>query len=59
MKNLSFSSLVYENNKKKTRREKIVEKVNQVTPWLEIKIIVEPYYPKAGNGRQLFPFFNN
>lgn len=55
MKNLSFASLAYENKKKKTRREKFLEEMNQVIPWAEITQIIEPHYPKAGNGRQPFP----
>jgi IS5 family transposase len=55
MKNLSFASLIYENKKKKTRREKFLEEMNQVIPWREITQIIEPHYPKAGNGRQPFP----
>jgi IS5 family transposase len=55
MKNLSFASLAYENKKKKTRREKFLEEMDQVIPWVEIRQIIEPHYPKAGNGRQPFP----
>lgn len=33
MRTLSFARLAYENKKKKTRREKFLEEVNQVIPW--------------------------
>jgi IS5 family transposase len=52
MKNMSFASLAYDNKKKKTRREKFLEEMNQVIPWGELIKIIEKYYPKAGNGRQ-------
>jgi len=55
MKTISFTSLAYESKKKKTRREKFLEEMDQVIPWTEtIKVITE-YYPKAGNGRQPLP----
>jgi IS5 family transposase len=55
MKNMSFASLAYENKKKKTRREKFLEEMNQVIPWKELIQIIKTYYPKAGNGRQPMP----
>jgi len=55
MKNLTFASLAYENKKKKTRREQFLEEMNQVIPWSELTQIIEPYYPKAGSGRQPMP----
>jgi transposase, IS5 family len=55
MKTASFASLAYDNKKKKTRREKFLEEMNQVIPWNELLKIIEKYYPKAGNGRQPMP----
>ena len=55
MKAVSFASLVYENKKKKTRREKFLEEMERVIPWGEFLGIIRPYYPKAGNGRQPMP----
>ena len=55
MKTVSFASLAYENKKKKTRREKFLEEMNQVIPWEELLQIVKKYYPVAGNGRQPMP----
>lgn len=51
----SFASLAYDNKKKKTRREKFLEEMDQVIPWEELLKIVKKYYPKAGNGRQPMP----
>ncbi len=36
MKTASFASLAYENKKKKTRREKFLEEMDQVIPWDEL-----------------------
>lgn len=55
MKRASFASLVYENKKKKTRREKFLEEMDQVIPWEELLQVISPYYPRAGNGRQPMP----
>jgi len=55
MRTVSFASLAYESKKKKTRREKFLEEMNQVIPWEELLQIVKKYYPVAGNGRQPMP----
>ena len=55
MKTVSFSSLAYDNKKRKTRREKFLEEMDQVIPWEELLRIISPYYPRAGNGRQPMP----
>ena len=55
MRTMSFASLAYENKKKKTRREKFLEEMNQVIPWEELLQVIREYYPKAGNGRQPMP----
>ena len=52
MQRTSFASLAYENKKKKTRREKFLEEMNQAIPWKELLQVVREHYPKAGNGRQ-------
>ena len=55
MMTMSFASLAYENKKKKTRREKFLEEMNQVIPWEELLQDIKKYYPQAGNGRQPMP----
>jgi IS5 family transposase len=55
MRRASFASLAYENKKKKTRREKFLEEMDQVIPWGEVIEIIRKYYPRAGNGRQPMP----
>lgn len=51
MSQLTFAALAYSNKKKKTRREKFLEEMAQVVPWAVLLKVIEPYYPKAGNGR--------
>src|ERR1035437_6135241 len=37
---------------RKSKRELFLDHMNQVVPWSELLALVEPVYPKAGNGRQ-------
>ena len=36
----------------KSKRELFLDQMNQVVPWSELLALVEPVYPRAGNGRQ-------
>jgi transposase, IS5 family len=47
----TFAALAFANKKKKTRREKFLEEMDQVVPWPELLKVVRRRYPKAGNGR--------
>ena len=42
----------FERYTKKTRRAAFLEEMNQVVPWSELCGLIEPHYPKAGNGRR-------
>ena len=42
----------FERYNKKTRRALFLEEMEQVVPWGKLCGLIEPYYPKAGNGRQ-------
>ena len=41
----------FERYNKKTRRAQFLEEMEQVVPWSELCALIEPHYPKAGNGR--------
>jgi transposase, IS5 family len=41
----------FEKYGKKTRREKFLEEMETVMPWRELESLIEPHYPKQGNGR--------
>lgn len=47
----TFAALAYSQKKKKTRREKFLEEMDQVVPWTLLLKVVKRHYPKAGNGR--------
>src|SRR5215469_3501984 len=42
----------FERYTKKTRRAIFLEEMEQVVPWRELSAMVEPHYPKPGNGRR-------
>ncbi len=41
----------FEKHSKMTRRRQFLGEMNQVVPWSQLLGLIEPYYPKAGNGR--------
>ena len=41
----------FERYTKKTRRAQFLEEMEQVVPWAELCALIEPHYPKEGNGR--------
>jgi transposase, IS5 family len=41
----------FERYTKKTRRQVFLEEMERVVPWRELCALVEPHYPKPGNGR--------
>ena len=41
----------FERYGKKTRRAQFLEEMEQVVPWAKLGALIEPHYPKAGNGR--------
>jgi len=42
----------FEKYARKSRREEFLNVMDAVVPWQELEALIEPYYPKAGNGRQ-------
>jgi IS5 family transposase len=41
----------FERYTKKTRRALFLDEMEQVVPWRELCVLIEPHYPKPGNGR--------
>lgn len=42
----------FERYTKKTRRAMFLEEMEQVVPWAKLCALIEPHYPKPGNGRR-------
>lgn len=47
----TFAGLAWQNKGKKTRRERFLAEMDAIIPWRQLMEVIEPYYPKAGNGR--------
>ena len=45
------SQASFERYGRKTRREKFLEEMDRIIPWSELVSLIEPHYPKEGNGR--------
>ena len=41
----------YEHYRKPTRRDEFLKTMNAIVPWAALCEVIEPHYPKAGNGR--------
>jgi len=55
MKQTTFASLAWGNKGKVTRRERFLAEMSAVIPWERLLRLIEPHYPKAGNGTQPLP----
>lgn len=54
MRQLILASMNFDKHSKHTRRAKFLAEMNEVVPWQELCAVVEPFYPKLGNGRPLW-----
>jgi IS5 family transposase len=48
----TFASMAWNTKGKVTRREQFLAEMDAVIPWARLLRLIEPYYPKAGDGRQ-------
>ena len=48
----TFASVAWTQKGKVTRREQFLAEMDRVIPWKPLIALIEPYYPKAGRGRQ-------
>ena len=55
MKQITFASIAYTHKKVTTKREAFLNEMERVVPWSQLLKLIEPYYPKAGNGRPPMP----
>jgi IS5 family transposase len=52
---LGFSERDLRRNNYKTRKEVFLAKMEVFIPWVRLVALIEPCYPKAGNGRRPYP----
>src|SRR5690606_14277884 len=55
MSQLSFSDAEFHAKRKVTSREKFLAEMERAIPWKVFAALVEPHYPKPGNGRRPYP----
>jgi transposase, IS5 family len=55
MDQITFSDLEYQHKKRKTRREKFLERMELLVPWEQLEKKIRRHYPKAGRGRHPYP----
>ena len=48
----TFAGIAWSQKGKVTRREQFLAEMDAVIPWDRLLALIEPYYPKAGRGRQ-------
>jgi IS5 family transposase len=55
MKQTTFASVAWDRKGKVTRRERFLAEMDAVIPWARLLALIEPHYPKPGNGTQPLP----
>ncbi|WP_172806967.1 transposase, partial [Endozoicomonas arenosclerae] len=56
MKNqLTFADCEFTQKKRQTRKEKFLLRMEKLIPWSRLEAVIEPFYPKPGNGRRPYP----
>ena len=55
MKQTTFASAAWDKKGKVTRRERFLKEMDAVIPWKHLNRLIQPHYPKAGNGTQPMP----
>ncbi|WP_290701018.1 IS5 family transposase [Amphritea sp.] len=52
---LGFSDFEKRKSNHQTRKEKFLARMEVLVPWTILEVLIEPYYPKRGNGRPPYP----
>lgn len=55
MRQISFGDAEQENKKRKTRRERFLERMEKLIPWDTLESLIEPFYYKKATGRPPYP----
>ena len=48
---MSFAANEWQGKKKRTKREKFLERMDQLVPWARLRALIEPHYPQGARGR--------
>ena len=52
---LTFADSEFNQKRRRTRKEIFLGRMDKLIPWNRLESIIEPHYPKAGNGRRPYP----
>jgi IS5 family transposase len=55
MRQITLATAGFERYAKTTRRAAFLQEMDRVVPWARLCALIEPHYPKAGNGRPPVP----
>ena len=55
MSQMSFADAEFTQKRRRTRKERFLARMDELIPWDVLEGIIEPHYPKAGNGRKPYP----
>jgi len=55
VKQLGLGESGFVKHPKRTRKEQFLAEMEQVVPWSRLVALIDPHYPKPGNGRRPFP----
>ncbi|MEX5234134.1 hypothetical protein P0231_25020, partial [Escherichia coli] len=56
---LTFADSEFSTKRRQTRKEIFLSRMEQILPWQNMTAVIEPFYPKAGNGRRPYPLEGN
>jgi len=51
MRQLTLATVNFDKHRKRTRRAAFLAEMERIVPWQELCALIEPFYPKPGNGR--------
>lgn len=51
MRQMTLATNGFEKHRKQTRKAEFLMRMDRLVPWAELCAVIEPFYPKAGNGR--------
>ena len=52
---LTFADSEFSSKRRQTRKEIFLSRMEHILPWQDMTTVIEPFYPKAGNGRRPYP----
>ena len=52
---LTFADSEFSSKRRQTRKEIFLSRMDTLLPWAQLLEVIEPFYPKAGNGRRPYP----